>query len=335
MLRLLTPGARSGSKKSHTRLVRGAILCLGALSGVLAAAPSALAAVRASAPGPISISVSTPGPVLSGVSSTYTVAVTNNTTTDFSFTSSGGQLPVNWNLNGFGVADDCARSNSNAFGIVRGPAFSCTWAAVGTSGFTALTLSPGATASWTFSATAVSLGTYVDHFTAQGTFATVLGGVSNAVDLSIPVAQGPATGGGGGVGGGGGGGGTTTGLADLQLVGSSSNGSPALGSSFSYKFQDKNSGKADASSVTFDDPLPASVVGTAVSTDTGTCSLDPATNSVHCDLGTFPVGKQATITITATAPAVTGAVTNTASTTFAGTDSNPANNTTSVTVQPK
>ena len=126
-----------------------------------------------------------------------------------------------------------------------------------------------------------------------------------------------------------------TGSADLALTGWASNGSPALGSPFSYKFQVKNNGRSDASGATFDDTLPASVTGTSVTTDTGTCALDPVANSVHCDLGTMAAAKQATIVVNATAPSAAGAVTNTASTGLVGTDANPANNSASVTVQPK
>src|SRR5205807_6969755 len=133
-----------------------------------------------------------------------------------------GQLSTTMTLKGFGVADDCARSNSNSGGILRGPGFSCIWA-IPVPGHPATieTLSPGQTASWTFSAIAASAGISSAHITAQGTFpsATPLGlGVSNAVDLSIPVGPAPVAGGGGG----GGGGGTTSGSADLQLVGSAS-----------------------------------------------------------------------------------------------------------------
>jgi len=318
-----------GSRPWGSRTARRGLMAAAALTVALAAAPAAFADT-ATSPGAIALSVTAPPSVLSGVQTTYTVSVTNNTASDFSFADSGGQLPVGWTLNAFGVNDDCARSNSNAFGIVRGPGFSCVWAVAGANGFVTQTLSPGQTASWTFVATAGSPGTYTAHFTAQGTFAS--GGVSNTLDMTIPVAQGPAAGGGGG---GGGGGATTSGSPDLQLTGSASNGSPALGSAFSYKFQDKNGGKVDASGVTFDDPLPASVTATSVSTDTGTCSVDTAADSVHCDLGTLAVGKQATITVNALAPATSGAVTNTASTTFPGTDSNLANNSASVTIQPK
>jgi uncharacterized repeat protein (TIGR01451 family) len=125
------------------------------------------------------------------------------------------------------------------------------------------------------------------------------------------------------------------GSTDLALTGSASTGSPAFGSPFSYKFQVKNNGRSDAPAATFDDPLPGAVTGTSVSTDTGSCVVDTVTNGVHCDLGGLAAGKQATIVVNATAPTAAGSITNTASTGMAGTDTNPANNSASVTVQPR
>jgi uncharacterized repeat protein (TIGR01451 family) len=303
-----------------------AFISAAALAAALITAPAALAAT-ATSPGGLTLSASAPDPVLAGVRTQYTVSVTNNTSSDFTFTNIGGSLPVSWTLNGFGVADDCARSNSNSGGVVRGPGFSCIWAVPGANGFAIQTLSPGQAASWTFTATASSVGTYVAQLSAAGSFPSG-GSVSNTLNFSVPVTQGPASGGGGG-------GGAPGGSTDLQLTGSANTGSPALGSAFSYRFLDKNAGKADASGVTFDDPLPASVTGISVSTDTGTCSLDQAANTIHCSLGTLAAGTQAAITVNAVAPSTPGAVTNTASTTFAGTDSNPANNSANVTVQPR
>jgi hypothetical protein len=77
------------------------------------------------------------------------------------------------------------------------------------------------------------------------------------------------------------------------------------------------------------------VTATGVSSDAGTCNVNSVANSVHCDLGTMAAGSQATVTVNATAPSVAGAVTNTASTANANPDANLANNSASVTVQPK
>ena len=344
MLRLSTPriGTRghAKTKTQRSRSARLTLACAGALCGLsLAAAPGAFADVSASSPGDIGVSISTPGTVLSGVASTYTVTVSNNSPAEYDSVAIFGGLSTGMTLDGFGLADNCARTNTNSKGVVRGPAFSCNLGSGGSVSAGQTTppgniLAPGESTSWTFTATASKPGNYSAQITADGlySFGNALGtGRTNVVNLSIPVGQGPPVAGGGGgvptpVG---------TGSADLALTGSASNGSPALGSPFSYKFQVKNNGKGDASGATFDDTLPASVAGTSVTTDTGTCALDPTANSVHCDLGTMAAGKQATIVVNATAPSAAGAVTNTASTGLVGTDTNPANNSASVTVQPK
>ncbi|MEA2412585.1 MAG: hypothetical protein QOC77_3146 [Thermoleophilaceae bacterium] len=342
MIRLSTPrvGTRGTKTKTPTRMrSRRALATVGgatALCGALLAAPAALADVSASSPGNLAVSISTPGPVLAGVSTPYTMTVTNNTPYDFPGsppdTIAQGTMSTGFRLDSFSGPAFCERFNTNSKGVLRGPAFSCEWSGPLNPAFSPLTLAPGETASWTINATAAKPGTEAIHVTATGIFAetTPLGlGVSNAVDLSVPVGQGPVAGGGGG------GVPAPTGLPDLALTGSASSGSPALGSPFSYKFQVKNNGKSDASGATLDDPLPTSVAGTSVSTDTGTCSIDSTANSVHCDLGTMAAGKQANVTVNAIAPSSAGAVTNTASSGLVGTDANSANNSASVTVQPK
>ncbi|MEA2449218.1 MAG: hypothetical protein QOG63_1150 [Thermoleophilaceae bacterium] len=338
MLQLPKPRAR---KRGHTttemprsrsalRSVAGAaVLC--ALS--LAVAPAALADVSASSPGDIGVAISTPGPVLSGVTATYTVTATNNTATALDRADITGQLSPGFTLDGFGLNLVCERTNKKPS---LGPLFSCAFATpVPNSPATILPLAPGETASWTFTATAPQPGSWSARINALGTFPVGHAplGVNNTVNLAIPVTQGPVPAGGGG------GGGVPTpvgaGSTDLALTGSASTGSPAFGSPFSYKFQVKNNGRSDAPAATFDDPLPGAVTGTSVSTDTGSCVVDTVTNGVHCDLGGLAAGKQATIVVNATAPTAAGSITNTASTGMTGTDTNPANNSASVTVQPR
>jgi uncharacterized repeat protein (TIGR01451 family) len=328
---------RSGATRRRNLIAVRAVVGAAVLSAALVAAPSAFS-LSASSPGDLGVSISTPGPVVAGVSTPYTVAVTNNTPYlidnhgNGSGTNAQGQTSSGYKLDGFSGSGFCERVNSNSKGTLRGPLFSCSWTTpvAGIANGTPAPLAAGETASWIINMTAAKAGvTESVHVDALGIFSqqgTSLGiGVSNSVDLSVPV-QAPVAAGGGV---------TAPAAADLALTGSASNGSPALGAPFSYKFQVKNNGKGDASAATFDDPLPASVTATSATTDTGTCSLDTAANSVHCDLGTMAAGKQATITVNATAPSVTGAVTNSASTATTSTDINLANNGASVTVQPK
>jgi len=123
---------------------------------------------------------------------------------------------------------------------------------------------------------------------------------------------------------------------DVQLTGSSNNGSPSVGSQFNYTFQVKDNGPGAAAGVSFDDTLPASVqlAGTPTISGGGSCTADAASGSIHCDIGALGVGQQATITVPATATA-TGTFANTATIGLSGTDSRPDNNGVTVTVQPR
>jgi uncharacterized repeat protein (TIGR01451 family) len=108
-----------------------------------------------------------------------------------------------------------------------------------------------------------------------------------------------------------------------------------VGSTFSYTFQVKDNGPQSAAGVTFDDSLPPAIaLGATLTISTGTCTMNRAANSFHCDIGTLGTGQQSNITFTAT-PATTGSFPNTASAALAGADINPANNSVTVTVQPR
>ena len=125
------------------------------------------------------------------------------------------------------------------------------------------------------------------------------------------------------------------GPTDLQVTGSSNNGSPPVGSTFNYTFQVKNNGPLPAAGVTFDDPLPAAItLGSTLTIDNGTCAADASANSVHCDIGDLGVGQQSTITFSAT-PTAVGSFGNTATVAMTGTDTHPANNSVTITVQPR
>jgi uncharacterized repeat protein (TIGR01451 family) len=142
-----------------------------------------------------------------------------------------------------------------------------------------------------FTATASELNTYVDQVNAALDF----GGIPptsvshDSVNYSIPV---------------------SSGRTDIQVTGSSNNCSPAVGSIFAYTFQVKDNGSQAAYDVTFDDPLPASITPVSISSDNGSCTVNAASNSVHCDIGLLGVGGQSNIVLTAVARA-TGTATNT------------------------
>ncbi len=121
---------------------------------------------------------------------------------------------------------------------------------------------------------------------------------------------------------------------DVQVTGSSNNGSPPLGSAFTYTFQVKNNGPfATFGGVSFTDNLPASLTFNSVSTNIGSCTGGA---SVSCSLGDLAVGTQATIQISTQAPSAAQTIVNTATVAIGQQpDRNPANNSVSVTVTPK
>src|ERR1044071_1726704 len=76
---------------------------------------------------------------------------------------------------------------------------------------------------------------------------------------------------------------------------------PALvGYNHNYLISVTNNGNAAATSMTLSDPLPSATLVrlTAVTTSQGTCSYDPGTHSVNCNLGTLGIGATANVQIT-------------------------------------
>jgi len=118
---------------------------------------------------------------------------------------------------------------------------------------------------------------------------------------------------------------------DVQVTGSSNNGSPPLGSAFTYTFQVRNAGPfATFGGVSFTDVLPASLTFLDVASDVGTCSGGA---TVSCAIGDLSVGRQATIKILVQAPPAAQTIANTASVAIGQqTDRNPANDSFTVTV---
>jgi uncharacterized repeat protein (TIGR01451 family) len=265
----------------------------------LAVAPAAHAAVTASSPSGM-VAITTPGPVRAGVATTYTLTVTNVGSQDASEEQAGVQLPAGMTLNHLDAS--CQRSNNPT---LPGTAFSCGW----------LGVAPGQSVSAAFTATASGPNTYVDQVSAALDFGGIppTSASRDTVSYSIPVGAGPT---------------------DIQVTGSSNNGSPVVGSPFAYAFQVKDNGPQAAYGVTFDDSLPASITPVSVSSDNGICTLDGATNSVHCDIGLLGVGTQSNIVVSAVATAL-GTATNGASVAMQGPDTKPANNSVGVTISPR
>jgi uncharacterized repeat protein (TIGR01451 family) len=142
---------------------------------------------------------------------------------------------------------------------------------------------------------------------------------------------------------------------DIQITGAASTGSPSLGSNFTYTYQIKNAGPwGTFGGMILADTLPASLTYVSSSIVEGTLDrntgqevqfTDPngcsaVGQSIVCSLRDMTIGgltNQATIKLTVTAPGVAQKIANTASvhTVSPQGDSNPANNSVTVSVTPR
>lgn len=128
---------------------------------------------------------------------------------------------------------------------------------------------------------------------------------------------------------------TTT--TDLQTGGSAKNGGPAVGSSDTYSWQIKNVGRSAANATVFTNDLPNTLAFVSASTSLGTCT-GPAANAaggtVRCSADSLPAGQTMLVTVNVLVPTA-GAIATTGTASFSGTDSNPGNNSATVTIQAK
>jgi uncharacterized repeat protein (TIGR01451 family) len=123
--------------------------------------------------------------------------------------------------------------------------------------------------------------------------------------------------------------------ADVQVVGSSNNGGPAVGSNVLFTWQIKNNtGNATAPNVTFEITLPTSfnLVAGSLSTSMGGCAINGQT--LDCTTATLPGGQTMLVTYSVT-PTLAGSFTSTGTATSGATDTQPSNNSFPVTIQPK
>ncbi len=281
---------------SRSLVFAAALALMGTLLGVTA---PAFAESATSPSGMLGASV--PPPVVAGLAANYTITVTNITSSPMSGIVLSSNMPTGMtvkNING------CVRLGGNQTASVL-----CTLP----------NLAPAASETATLSLLASTIGTFDVPFNVSGGIPVpsspgAFQVISDAVTLSVSVQAGPT---------------------DLQITGSSNNGSPPVGSAFSYSFQVKNNGPLPAFGVTFDDSLPTAIqLGTSLTIDNGSCTSSSATSTVHCDIGALGVGQQADITFSAVATAA-GTFANTATTAMIGSDVHPANNTVTVTIQAK
>jgi len=212
---------RLGRRRAAAIAVLAAAL---GLPGSLLLAPPAFAESVTSPTGMVAVSV--PPPVVAGVASTYTMTVTNTTSSPFQGpvgVVASGEMPSGMTIQSI---SGCANLGGN-----HSTSFLCSMP----------NLAPGASETATFSLLASAPGNYQIPFGASAE--VPLGGgafqsVGDSATLGVNVQAGPT---------------------DIQVTGSSNNGSPAVGSTFNYTFQVKNNGPLPAAVVTFDDPLPAAI----------------------------------------------------------------------------
>jgi uncharacterized repeat protein (TIGR01451 family) len=123
---------------------------------------------------------------------------------------------------------------------------------------------------------------------------------------------------------------------DIQVTGSTNNGGPKAGTTFTLTWQVKNNQDQTANGVTFSDSLPSDLTFESASASMGTCTVPAAGSAggaVSCTTDGLAKGQTQVIAITVQAGSVLGNVSDTGSATFFGTDTNPANNSFTVTVK--
>lgn len=115
---------------------------------------------------------------------------------------------------------------------------------------------------------------------------------------------------------------------DLQVVGSASNGGPAVNTSDTFTWQIRNNQNAGATAVHFSESLPSSLRFSSVSSPTASCAGPaPGTlgGTVNCSADALLGGQSFIVTVNVTLPTA-GSSATTGSVSFSGLDSNPSNN---------
>jgi uncharacterized repeat protein (TIGR01451 family) len=126
---------------------------------------------------------------------------------------------------------------------------------------------------------------------------------------------------------------TTT---DVQVTGSPANGGPAVGSADTLTWQIKNSGNQAANGLSFTIAMPAGLTFASVNTSVGTCTgPTPGTSgTITCTAPSLAAGT--TMIVTENVSVIqAGSLPSTGTASFSGTDTNPANNSFTVTLNAK
>jgi uncharacterized repeat protein (TIGR01451 family) len=123
---------------------------------------------------------------------------------------------------------------------------------------------------------------------------------------------------------------------DIQVTGSAQNGGPAVGTIDTFTWQIKDNLSIAANGVTFSTTLPASLLFESVTTNDGTCTGPaPGTaGTVTCTALSIAGGQTMTVFVNVSV-AASGTIPVIGSATLSGTDTNPANNVFTVTINAK
>lgn len=125
--------------------------------------------------------------------------------------------------------------------------------------------------------------------------------------------------------------------ADIQIVGSSNNGGPAVGSNVTFTWQVKNNtGNATAPNVAFEAQLPSTFQLVSANSSMGGCTLPPPGlgGTLDCTTTSLPGGQTMIVTYVVAVTSA-GSFTTTGTATSGAKDTNANNNSFPVTIQPK
>jgi uncharacterized repeat protein (TIGR01451 family) len=127
---------------------------------------------------------------------------------------------------------------------------------------------------------------------------------------------------------------TTT--TDLQATGSAKTGGPAVNTSDTFTWQIKNSGKSAANAATFtvSNPSPGSLSFTSFTSSIGTCTGPDVNGDIRCTADSLAAGQTMTVTVNVFVSGK-GSFATTGKASFSGTDTNPGNDTATITIQVK
>lgn len=125
---------------------------------------------------------------------------------------------------------------------------------------------------------------------------------------------------------------TTT---DVQVTGSAQNGGPAHGTTDTFTWQIKDNQNIVANNVVFTSTMPGSFQFLSAAANAGGVCVTPAAGSfggvISCQTSSLPGGQTMTVVVNFV-PTTIGTIATSGSATFNGTDTNPANNSFTVTI---